>query len=339
MKISELDYSYPEELVARAPQFKTRIMMVEESAPPQEINKESLLALFQPGDVLAINTTKVLKRRVFSLSEDEILFLDSTNEQEWQVLFPAREYKVGDVILLPGEVQMTLLEKGLPQKVQTSKSLTAEYFTQFGEMPLPPYIQKARGSRHNVENEEEWYQTDWAKEAGSFAAPTASLHFDLEDLRILRDRGVQICEVILHVGLGTFLPVKVQDLNEHKMHAEFCSIPQKTLEQIDFAKKNKGNIWALGTTVTRSLESYAQGLLEVSSQGASGWTSLLIQPGYEFKIVNRLLTNFHQPKSTLLALVFAFAGDRVVRSSYAWAIEKKFSLFSYGDLSVWIKKQ
>lgn len=337
MKISELEFNYPEHLVATSPIHPTRVMLVD-GDEPVEIKKSDLIEKFKAGDILVINTTQVLKRRVFSANEDEILFLNSTDGFEWEVLFPAKAFKVGDEITLPGDVKMTLLEKGLPQKVKTNISLSEDYFLRFGEIPLPPYIQKARKERHNTSQEEAWYQTAWAEHAGSFAAPTASLHFKKEDIAALKNKGVQVVEVILHVGLGTFLPVKVSDLNNHKMHKEFCSISSKTLSAISKAKQNGNKIWSLGTTVTRTLESWAAGKLLENENGFAGETDLLIQPGFEFKVVDCLLTNFHQPQSTLLALVFAFAGAFKVRKCYDWAVAHEFLLFSYGDLSVWIKK-
>ncbi|MGE0633740.1 MAG: S-adenosylmethionine:tRNA ribosyltransferase-isomerase, partial [Pseudobdellovibrionaceae bacterium] len=236
-----------------------------------------------------------------------------------------------------------LAAKGRPQKVQVSKPLTDVYFSKVGELPLPPYIQKARGERHNVASDESWYQTVWATKPGSFAAPTASLHFKNEHLQLLKEKGVIITYVTLHVGLGTFLPVTAEDLDHHEMHPEWVEVPATTWSAIESAKSKGKKIWALGTTVCRSLESVPRGLLNRQDDGVyQGLTNLLLQPreteaGSDFKVVNVLLTNFHQPKSTLLALVASFAGLERVKTCYKWAIERKFRLFSYGDLSVWEK--
>lgn len=335
MKVTDLDFSYPEELVATAPQRPSRVMWVAAGQPPEEISLQDLLARIPSGDVLVVNNTRVLKRRVFS-GEVEILFLKNVTGRDWEVLFPAKKYKVGHVFELPWGVTMTLTEKGRPQKVQLNQDVTEDYFQKVAELPLPPYIQKARAQRHTVDADETWYQTAWAKEPGSFAAPTASLHFTAQDMENLRARGVLLHEVTLHVGLGTFLPVTAEDLDDHDMHEEYVEVSASTWSAIEKARSEGRHVWALGTTTTRSLESVAQGLLSGSAQeGFRGFTKLLIQPGYEFKAVSRLLTNFHQPQSTLLALVAGFSSLERVKACYQWAIERKFRLFSYGDLTCW----
>ena len=335
MRRQDLEYQYPESLVATEPQTPSRIALSEGLKPPQEINKSQLLEMFKPGDVLVLNDTQVEKRRVFA-GELEILFVKALSDLKCEVLLPARDLKVGDQVTLPGDVTLTLLAKGLPQQVQVSEALGAKYFAQYGEPALPPYIQKARGECHARQEDQAWYQSKWARELGSAAAPTASLHFSTEDLEILKARGVRVHELTLHVGLGTFLPIKTEQLSDHVMHQELAYISLATQNAILQAKKENGHVWALGTTVTRALESWGQGLLPVTESGAvCGETSLFIQPGYQFKIVTDLLTNFHQPGSTLLALVSGFAGLERVKQIYQWAIENKFRLFSYGDLSVW----
>lgn len=310
-------------------------MWVEGSQPPQELSISEILNKIPAGDVLVINDTKVLKRRVFAEEGLEILFLDKkasgAQHNTWEVLFPSKRFQVGDEIVLPNQAKMILLEKGLPQKVRVIPDLTEEDFNRFGELPLPPYIQKARNERHNMKADERWYQTAWAQQAGSFAAPTASLHFSEEDMRSLEKRGVHVLKITLHVGLGTFLPVKVDDLDHHTMHGEVYQVDEDVWKKIITAKQEQRKIWALGTTVTRTLETI------VRTQELSGESKLLLQSGSEFKIVDRLLTNFHQPESTLLALVAGFVGLDRVKKSYQWAIDKKFKLFSYGDLSVWIR--
>lgn len=342
MLVSELDYSYPESLVATAPREPKRVMVALDGSP-QECSLDQVLDFFSPGDVLVVNNTQVLPRRVFSQNKLEILFLSSSEDRcTWQVLFPARSMKVGDVLSLPEGVELTLQEKGLPQTVQLSRPLSEEYFLENGEVPLPPYIQKARGERHNRQNENDLYQTAWAKKPGSFAAPTASLHFTQEHLQTLRDKGVKVCEVTLHVGLGTFMPVKSESLDDHQMHKEWVEVSQSVWQIVQECRSQKKKVWALGTTVVRSLEAVSQGHLHLKNfaekRSYLGETDLLIQPGYEFQVVDGLLTNFHQPKSTLLALVGAFAGMDFVHSCYQWAIEKGFLLFSYGDLSVWQRR-
>lgn len=347
MKLEELDFHYPERLVAteRAPQ--SRVMLVDlgaaEMAGPIEpvalSDLSQLLPYFKSGDLLVVNNTRVLKRRVFSESGLEILFLNSLESpSRWEVLCPSSRWKNGTEQILPSGVRLTLVSRGRPQVVESSEPLNERYFEECGELPLPPYIQKARGERHNRSGDGLQYQTAWAEKEGSLAAPTASLHFNDQHLNQLRIQGVQIAELTLHVGLGTFLPITAATLDEHVMHAETADIPAKTWESVQETRARGGKVWALGTTVTRTLEAAAAGLLD-SAQGGGfcGRTDLFIRPGFEYKIVDRLMTNFHQPQSTLLALVAAFAGLENLKHCYQWAIEREFRLFSYGDLSVWMK--
>jgi S-adenosylmethionine:tRNA ribosyltransferase-isomerase len=306
MKLTDLQYSYPEELIALEPARPTRVMWVDSHEQPIEISVSDLIDRIPAGDLLVLNDTKVLKRRVFTDDGLEILFLDkkidSTQHNTWSVLFPSKKFRVGDEIILPNQAKMILLEKGLPQKVKVVPEITESDFESFGELPLPPYIQKARDDRHTVDADDRWYQTAWAEKAGSFAAPTASLHFSESDIAALIQKGVQVLKITLHVGLGTFLPVKTDNLDSHQMHGEVYQVDQVVWDQISAAKKDGLGIWALGTTVTRTLETIAR------TGELSGESKLLLQVGSEFKIVSRLLTNFHQPESTLLALVAGFVG-------------------------------
>ncbi|MEY4616174.1 MAG: tRNA preQ1(34) S-adenosylmethionine ribosyltransferase-isomerase QueA [Pseudomonadota bacterium] len=336
MRKSDLQFEFPENLIAKEPKRPSRICSAIEE-PVVELNWDSLLGLFRPGDLLVLNNTKVLKRRVFTDAGIEVLFLDTEDRLHWQVLFPSKKFKVGDSIPLPGGKVLTLLQKGRPQKVKVDEALPEIYFDQYGELPLPPYIQKVRNDRHTVGSDSHWYQTAWNEKPGSYAAPTASLHFTQEHLNLLRSRGVRVASLTLHVGLGTFLPVEVEDLKEHPMHSEEVEVPLKTLTEIENVKFAGGRVWAMGTTVTRALESFAAGKLKQTSEGFAGKTDLLILPGFQFKMVDCLLTNFHQPESTLLALVMAFAGIEKVKKAYHWAIKNNFRLFSYGDLSIWTR--
>lgn len=334
MKLTDLKYDYPENLIALVPSRPTRVMWVDESGLPSEININDLIKKIPEGDIIVVNDTKVLKRRIFA-NELEILFLDrienGQDKNQWKVLFPSKKFSVGDVVILPNGSKMTLIEKGLPQIVSVSPQITDDDFEKMAELPLPPYIQKARNERHNNIDDKNWYQTAWAKKAGSFAAPTASLHFSENDLIQLEKKGVHVLKITLHVGLGTFLPVKVDDLDQHQMHGEFYDVPENVWTEIKTAKNNHKKIWALGTTVTRTLETVAR------INQLSGESKILLQVGSEFKIVDRLMTNFHQPESTLLALVAGFSNLQTVQNNYQWAIEREFKLFSYGDFSVWVK--
>lgn len=338
MKVTDLNFSYPENLVATEPKHPSRVMKVDlETGQPQEISLQQVLELIPAGDLLIVNNTKVLKRRVFA-GDIEILFLAQKSPTSWEVLFPSRKFAIGEKITLPGDITMTLTQKGRPQLVELSQPVGEDYFAAHGELPLPPYIQKARNQRHTVQDDESWYQTRWAQKPGSFAAPTASLHFHEQEMNFVKGRGVKVLEVTLHVGLGTFLPVTAEDLDQHDMHEEYAEIPAAVWNAIIRARMDGRKVWALGTTATRALESAAGGLLGHDVHGnLSGFTKILIQPPYQFQIVDRLLTNFHQPQSTLLALVSAFASLDTVKACYQWAIARNFRLFSYGDLSVWIK--
>lgn len=341
-----MDFVYPENLIATERQPKSRIMFVPpESATPVELaDLSQLLEQFKSGDCLVINESRVLRRRVFAESGLEILFLAPLGEsggadarRRWQVMCPSSRWKEGVLQTLPGGVKLALLSRGRQQEVEADRSLDEAYFEQHGELPLPPYIQKARGERHNRQKDTAAYQTEWARLDGSLAAPTASLHFSNQDLDVLREKGVSVVPVVLHVGLGTFLPITAPTLDEHVMHAEWAEIPAATWQAVKDCAQRGGRVWALGTTVTRTLESAAAGKLSAQRDGFAGWTDLFIRPGFEWRVVQGLLTNFHQPKSTLLALVSAFSGERRVLDAYAWAIERKFRLFSYGDLTVWIR--
>lgn len=338
MKTSELLFDYPADLIALEPQYPSRVLF-NLNGQNSELAWSDFLNRFKTGDILVINDTKVLKRRVFSDDGHEILFLGKElKSATWSVLFPSKKLKLGDKIPMPLGLTAELIQKGIPQTIRLSEPVDETYFNQVGELPLPPYIQKARNERHNRSEENQAYQTVWADKPGSLAAPTASLHFKPNDLEFLKSKGVEIITLTLHVGLGTFLPVTADTLDEHVMHEEWVEIPSHHWKKINEAKAHGHSIWALGTTVVRSLESQALGRFELRHHGYSGTTDLMIRPGFEFKIVDRLLTNFHQPQSTLIALVMAFAGKANVLSTYQWAMEKKFRLFSYGDLTFWSKE-
>lgn len=331
MQLTDLDYAYPPELTAVEPSRPSRVAYSEPRQAPVELTVTGLLDRFATNDLLVVNESKVIPARVFTADDREILFLQSSAPLVWDVLFPARELELGAELRLPGDVTARLTRKGLPQQLTLAQPLAHEYFFTYGEPALPPYIQEARGERHTRTQDRDWYQTAWARQPGSVAAPTASLHFSAEDLA----RVANVARLTLHVGAGTFLPIRTQDLNQHQMHSECVEVPNATVEALSRTRERGGRVWALGTTVTRALESLDQ--LTVTPQGRVGSTALFIRPPYEFKNVDVLLTNFHQPRSTLLALVSTFAGRERVREVYAWAIERRFKLFSYGDLSAWTR--
>lgn len=331
---SDLMYDFPVELISTQPQYPPRVLFKAFDQGAREIPFSGVIDLFTKDDLLIINKTKVLPRRLF-LDDFDIMFLDSEDELHWTVLFPAKKFKVGETISLPANVTLKLVEKGIPQKVVVNQKLDGNYFEKYGHFALPPYIQSARGQALPFEQDKKWYQTSWAEIPGSLAAPTASLHFKPEDMKSIKEK-TDVAEVTLHVGLGTFLPVTSEILAEHKMHHEYVEIEKTTIEKIKLCQQKGGRVWTLGTTSLRSVEAWARGHLTEFEHYFAGQTDLFLKPGDEFKVVGGLLTNFHQPGSTLISLVAAFSSLEEVKKTYQFAIENKFRLFSYGDLSVWV---
>ncbi len=337
MDLNDLNFSYPEQLIATARADNTRILYSTSSeSKPREFNKAQLFERINKNDCLVINNTKVLRRRVISEEGFEILFIEKVALKTWTVLFPASRLKKNQILKLADGVELVLHTKGIPQTVTLSKDIDETYFESFGQMAIPPYIQKAREQRSNEANDISWYQTSWAEKPGSCAAPTASLHFNNDDLEKLKSKGVLIAPVTLHVGLGTFLPIRDIDIKKHQMHHELVHIKKESLEVIESVKASRAKIWAMGTTAARVLESLPFDYFTTKGDGSlSGSTNLFLYPGKKIQYVDCLMTNFHQPKSTLMALVAAFAGIERVKEAYEWAINNEFKLFSYGDLSVW----
>lgn len=358
----DLDFTFPEYLVATERSASSRVMFVDDQRPNKATESDELaepvelpgvsaiLERLLPGDCLVINDSRVLRRRVFSRTGLEILFLSplalvDSNENEkiesrltWRVLCPSSRWKANDIQELPDGVTLQIIERGRVQIVKASRALPETYFEKNGEMPLPPYIQKARADRHQRSTDPLKYQTQWAQKDGSLAAPTASLHFSIDDLKKLQERGVKVVSITLHVGLGTFLPIVTENLNDHVMHAEEVIITPEAWREVLRAKESGKKVWAMGTTVARTLESAACGRVQGNaSDGFVGESDLFILPGFEWSVVDVLMTNFHQPKSTLMALVASFTGLEKVKAAYSWAIRREFRLFSYGDLSVWVR--
>jgi S-adenosylmethionine:tRNA ribosyltransferase-isomerase len=350
LALSQLNFEYPENLVATERALFSRIMYFDESLGPMEINRGELLSYLRPGDLWVVNETKVLRRRVFTLEGLEILFIKSLNPDrtKWEVLCPSSRWAEGtqqSATIMTGDssgdrlMKFDIVKRGRPQEIICSEPFTEELFDVMAELPLPPYIQKARGQRHTRWADETQYQSVWAKDPGSLAAPTASFHFDKEFEEAVRTIGVDVVPVTLHVGLGTFLPVTVEHLSQHVMHPEFVIVPRATIEALAKARASGARIFAIGTTVARSLESIGRGYFKEQVNGAlEGETTLMIAPGHEWRMVDVLLTNFHQPQSTLLALVAAFSSLENVMTAYRWAIDREFRLFSYGDLNIWSKQ-
>jgi S-adenosylmethionine:tRNA ribosyltransferase-isomerase len=286
----------------------------------------------RPGDCLVINNTKVIPARLYGVKEGteakiEILLLKRKENDIWETLVkPGKKCKIGTKIvfgegILTGEV-VDIVEEGNRLIQFHYEGIFEEILDRLGQMPLPPYI------THQLQDKNR-YQTVYAKYDGSAAAPTAGLHFTPELLQQVRDMGVEIAEVTLHVGLGTFRPVKETDVLKHHMHSEFYKIEQSEADKINKAKKEGHRVIAVGTTSTRTLESAADenGFLTEKS----GWTEIFIYPGYQFKVIDALITNFHLPESTLVMLVSALAGREHVLAAYETAVEEKYRFFSFGD--------
>ena len=336
VNVSDFYYDLPEELIAQDPledRSSSRLMVLDKKTGKLEhhVFKE-IIQYLNKGDCLVINDTKVIPARLIGEKEGtgakiELLLLKRKQDDVWETLVkPGKKAKPGTRIsfgggLLIGEI-IDVVEEGNRLVKFYYKGIFEEVLDALGQMPLPPYI------THQLEDKNR-YQTVYAKHAGSAAAPTAGLHFTPELLQEIEDKGVKIARVTLHVGLGTFRPVKVEDVTKHHMHSEFYMISAKTAEIINETKKNGGRIISVGTTSTRTLESVADERGYVRE--ASGFTDIFIYPGYQFKCIDCLITNFHLPESTLLMLVSALAGKEHIMSAYEEAVKEKYRFFSFGD--------
>ena len=336
MDVKDFDYDLPEELIAQDPledRSSSRLMVLDKKTGDIEHKIfRDVVDYLQPGDCLVLNNTKVIPARLFGVKEGteakiEILLLKRKENDIWETLVkPGKKCKPGVKIsfgegLLTGEV-LEVVEDGNRLIQFHYDGIFEEILDQLGQMPLPPYI------THQLKDKNR-YQTVYAKYDGSAAAPTAGLHFTPELLQQIRDMGIDIAEVTLHVGLGTFRPVKVDTIEEHHMHSEFYRIEQSEADKINRAKANGHRVIAVGTTSTRTLESAAEE--DGTLREKSGWTDIFIYPGYKFKVMDGLITNFHLPESTLVMLVSAFAGRDHVLKAYEEAVKEKYRFFSFGD--------
>lgn len=336
MKVSDFNYNLPQELIAQVPiknRDESRLMVLDKKNKTIEhkIFKD-IINYLKPGDCLVRNNTKVIPARLYGIKEEtginvEFLLLNRIEGDYWEVMVrPGRRLKEGTkVIFGNGILQAEILEimNGGNRKVKfTYEGIFNEILDKIGLMPLPPYI-------HEKLKEKDRYQTVYAKYEGSAAAPTAGLHFTNELLEEIRQKGIDIANVTLHVGIGTFRPVKEENVEEHAMHTEHFYIKQEDVEKINKAKKEGHRIIAVGTTSCRVLESIADENGYVKPIEAD--TGIFIYPGYKFKCIDGLITNFHLPESTLLMLVSAFAGKEYVMKAYKEAVEKEYKFFSFGD--------
>lgn len=336
MKLSDFNYDLPEELIAQDPLEKrsdSRLMVVgREDGSIEHKHFYDILDYVNQGDCLVINDTKVIPARLMGVKEDtgasiEVLLLKRKEEKLWETLVkPGKKAKVGARIsfgdgLLVGEV-IDIVEEGNRLIRFEYEGIWEELLDKLGQMPLPPYITHKLKDRNR-------YQTVYAKHDGSAAAPTAGLHFTEELLQQLKEKGVEIAHVTLHVGLGTFRPVKVDNILEHHMHSEFYMVEQEEADKINAAKARGNRVISVGTTSTRTLESVADenGIVKAGS----GWTDIFIYPGYKFKVIDCLITNFHLPESTLLMLVSAFSTRENMLNAYEVAVKERYRFFSFGD--------
>lgn len=334
MRTDDFDFELPEALIAQFPPTqRTASRMLHVDPLKQQLSDHSftdLEAYLRPGDVLVFNDTKVIKARLYGQKTSggrvEMLIERVIGEHEAVTFIRASHApKIGTQIVIADEIPLTILgrEHNLYRVRFEGPQTVLEVLETYGALPLPPYIERAANRADDAR-----YQTVYARHPGAVAAPTAGLHFDEVTLSRLDAMGVKRAHVTLHVGAGTFLPVRVDHIADHVMHSERYTIPQATVDTIATAKHNGGRIIAVGTTSLRALEAAAQ---SGSLQAGEGETSIFITPGYQFKVAERLLTNFHLPKSTLLMLVSAFGGVAMMRQAYAHAIAQKYRFFSYGD--------
>lgn len=336
MDVKDFYYDLPQELIAQDPlpdRSSSRLMVLDKyTGEIQHKIFKNIVDYLKPGDCLVVNNTKVIPARLYGVKEGteakiEILLLKRRENDIWETLVkPGKKCKPGTKVifgegLLTGEI-IDIVEEGNRLIQFHYEGIFEEILDQLGQMPLPPYI------THQLQDKNR-YQTVYAKYDGSAAAPTAGLHFTPELLEQVRAMGVDIAEVTLHVGLGTFRPVKVENVLEHHMHSEFYQIEQSEADKINKAKKEGHRVIAVGTTSTRTLESAADehGILHETS----GWTEIFIYPGYHFKVIDALITNFHLPESTLVMLVSALAGREHVLDAYEEAVKERYRFFSFGD--------
>lgn len=340
MNIEDFNFELPEHLIAQTPLKKrddSKLMILDKKTG--DIKHEifsNIVDYLNSGDVLVLNDTKVIPARLYGIKETtkaaiELLLLKEINNNTWECLVkPAKRVSVGTIVNFGNKLKAKCIEErdeGIRRFELIYKGILYEILDELGEMPLPPYI-------HEKLLEKDRYQTVYAKNNGSAAAPTAGLHFTNELLNKIKDKGVIVTYITLHVGLGTFRPVKVEDINNHVMHSEFYQINKETAVILNNAKINNNKIISVGTTTTRTLETILS--KRPNFVACSGYTDIFIYPGYKFKAIDGLITNFHLPKSTLIMLVSAFSDRDKVINAYQNAIKEEYRFFSFGD-SMFIK--
>ena len=340
MNIEQFDFELPEELFAQTPLEKrdTSKLLVLDKKTGEIEHKHftDIIDYLESGDTLVLNDTKVIPARLYGVKEEtkaliEILLLKEVKKDTWECLVkPAKRIHVGEIVKFSDKLSAQCTEvkdEGIRVFKLIYKGILYEILDELGEMPLPPYI-------HEKLKDKDRYQTVYAKNIGSAAAPTAGLHFTLDLLNKIKEKNVNVVYITLHVGLGTFRPVNVENINDHKMHSEFYMMSKETAEVLKQTRKNNKKIISVGTTSTRTLETIMN--LYGEFKECSGWTDIFIYPGYKFKAIDNLITNFHLPKSTLVMLVSALAGRENIMNAYKEAIKREYRFFSFGD-SMFIK--
>lgn len=340
MNIEQFDFELPEELIAQTPLEKrdTSKLLVLDKKTGEIEHKHftDIIDYLESGDTLVLNDTKVIPARLYGVKEEtkaliEILLLKEVKKDTWECLVkPAKRIHVGEIVKFSDKLSAQCTEvkdEGIRVFKLIYKGILYEILDELGEMPLPPYI-------HEKLKDKDRYQTVYAKNIGSAAAPTAGLHFTLDLLNKIKEKNVNVVYITLHVGLGTFRPVNVENINDHKMHSEFYMMSKETAEVLKQTRKNNKKIISVGTTSTRTLETIMN--LYCEFKECSGWTDIFIYPGYKFKAIDNLITNFHLPKSTLVMLVSALAGRENIMNAYKEAIKREYRFFSFGD-SMFIK--
>ena len=336
MHTDDFDYDLPEELIAQTPlkeRDSSRLMILDRKTGEIEHKVfHDIIDYLKEGDTLVLNDTKVLPARLIGIKEEtqaviEILLLKNIENDTWECLCkPARRIKEGTIVSFGDGILKArccgVYEEGIRHFEFLYEGILMEILDQLGTMPLPPYI-------HEKLKDQSRYQTVYAKEVGSAAAPTAGLHFTKELLQKIEDKGVNICFITLHVGLGTFRPVSVSNIEDHEMHSEFYSMKRDVAAVLEETKKNHKRVIAVGTTTTRTLETIMKKYGRF--QECSGWTNIFIYPGFSFLAIDGLITNFHLPKSTLVMLVSAFADRESVLNAYRVAVAERYRFFSFGD--------
>lgn len=340
MKLEEFDFYLPEELIAQTPLLKrdtSKLFTINRKENTYEHKVFSdIIDYFNPGDTLVLNNTRVMPARLYGQKKDtgaaiEVLLLKNKEHNMWECLVkPAKRIKVGSIVSFGDGIMeaecVKVLDDGFRYFEFKYEGIFQERLDELGTMPLPPYIKERL-------TDKERYQTVYSKEVGSSAAPTAGLHFTNELLDKIKQKGVNIVYLTLHVGLGTFRPVSVENIEDHDMHSEYYTLDEETANVINKTKKNGGRVFSVGTTSTRTLETIARDN-DGEIVAASGWTNIFIYPGFEFKCVDGLITNFHLPKSSLIMLVSAFYNREKVLELYKIAVENKYRFFSFGDAMI-----